>query len=72
MVCIASDVDPIELVVWLPALCKKMEARSRRGTKPSIVEEWFLIVVIAPSTRVEARPSLDARRGLLPRCPTAS
>ena len=25
MVCIASDVDPIELVVWLPALCKKMD-----------------------------------------------
>ena len=25
LVCIASDVDPIELVVWLPALCKKMD-----------------------------------------------
>lgn len=25
LVCIASDVDPIELVVWLPALCRKME-----------------------------------------------
>ena len=24
MVAIAHDVDPIELVVWLPALCKKM------------------------------------------------
>ena len=24
MVVIAHDVDPIELVVWLPALCKKM------------------------------------------------
>eukprot|EP00192_Tetraselmis_astigmatica_P019117 CAMPEP_0117662296 /NCGR_PEP_ID=MMETSP0804-20121206/7980_1 /TAXON_ID=1074897 /ORGANISM="Tetraselmis astigmatica, Strain CCMP880" /LENGTH=259 /DNA_ID=CAMNT_0005469191 /DNA_START=172 /DNA_END=951 /DNA_ORIENTATION=+ len=24
LVCIAHDVDPIELVVWLPALCKKM------------------------------------------------
>ena len=24
MVCIAHDVDPIELVVWLPALCRKM------------------------------------------------
>ena len=23
--CIASDVDPVELVVWLPALCKKMD-----------------------------------------------
>ena len=25
MVVIAADVDPIELVVWLPALCRKME-----------------------------------------------
>jgi large subunit ribosomal protein L7Ae len=25
MVCIAHDVDPIELVVWLPALCRKMD-----------------------------------------------
>jgi large subunit ribosomal protein L7Ae len=24
-VVIASDVDPIELVVWLPALCRKMD-----------------------------------------------
>eukprot|EP00983_Pelagomonas_calceolata_P000260 8515-Pelagomonas_calceolata.AAC.4 len=24
MVVIAHDVDPLELVVWLPALCKKM------------------------------------------------
>lgn len=24
LVCIASDVDPIELVVWLPALCRRM------------------------------------------------
>ena len=25
MVVIAHDVDPIELVVWLPALCRKMD-----------------------------------------------
>merc|ERR1711908_137579 len=25
LVVIAADVDPIELVVWLPALCRKME-----------------------------------------------
>jgi large subunit ribosomal protein L7Ae len=25
LVCIAHDVDPIELVVWLPALCRKMD-----------------------------------------------
>jgi len=25
LVCIAHDVDPIELVLWMPALCRKME-----------------------------------------------
>merc|ERR1712178_241269 len=25
LVCIAHDVDPIELVVWLPAVCRKMD-----------------------------------------------
>ena len=25
LVIIAHDVDPIELVVWLPALCKRMD-----------------------------------------------
>mmetsp|Transcript_4584 Transcript_4584/g.6503 ORF Transcript_4584/g.6503 Transcript_4584/m.6503 type:complete len:261 (+) Transcript_4584:73-855(+) len=25
LVCIACDVDPIELVMWLPALCRKMD-----------------------------------------------
>ena len=24
LVCIAHDVDPIELVIWLPALCRQM------------------------------------------------
>lgn len=39
MVCIAHDVNPIELVVWLPALCRKMDipfcivkGKSRLGT----------------------------------------
>jgi large subunit ribosomal protein L7Ae len=39
MVIIAHDVDPIELVVWLPALCRKMnvpfcivKGKSRLGT----------------------------------------
>mmetsp|Transcript_32221 Transcript_32221/g.102729 ORF Transcript_32221/g.102729 Transcript_32221/m.102729 type:complete len:271 (-) Transcript_32221:1468-2280(-) len=25
LVCVASDVEPVELVVWIPALCKKMD-----------------------------------------------
>ncbi|PWA80494.1 regulator of chromosome condensation (RCC1) family protein [Artemisia annua] len=40
LVIIAHDVDPIELVVWLPALCRKMEipycivkGKSRLGTR---------------------------------------
>lgn len=39
LVCIAHDVDPIELVIWLPALCRKMDVpfcivkgKSRLGT----------------------------------------
>jgi hypothetical protein len=41
MVVIAHDVDPIELVVWLPALCKKMGVPycivkvGRRGARQS-------------------------------------
>ena len=41
LVVIAHDVDPIELVVWLPALCRKMEipycivkGKSRLGSVP--------------------------------------
>lgn len=34
MVVIAHDVDPLELVVWLPALCKKM------GVPYAIVKVW--------------------------------
>ena len=39
LVCIAHDVDPIELVIWLPALCKQMnvpycivKGKARLGT----------------------------------------
>ena len=42
MVAIAHDVDPVELVVWLPALCKKMgvpycivKVRARDGMRPT-------------------------------------
>lgn len=50
LVVIAHDVDPIELVVWLPALCRKMEipycivkGKSRLG---SVI---FLIVSVLGS-----------------------
>jgi ribosomal protein L7Ae-like RNA K-turn-binding protein len=38
LVVIAHDVDPIELVVWLPALCKKMNVP-------------YIIVKVWPSAR---------------------
>lgn len=45
LVVIAHDVDPIELVVWLPALCRKMEipycivkGKARLGSVSNI---WF-------------------------------
>ena len=36
LVVIAHDVDPIELVLWLPALCKK------QGIPYCIVKVWLL------------------------------
>merc|ERR1711956_150773 len=44
LVCIAHDVDPIELVMWLPAVCRKMDipycivkSKSRLG---ALVHQW--------------------------------
>jgi large subunit ribosomal protein L7Ae len=49
LVVIAHDVDPIELVVWLPALCRKMEVpyaivkgKSRLGAVISL--NFFLCI----------------------------
>jgi len=43
---IAHDVDPIELVVWLPALCRKMEipycivkGKARLGTVSIFIDQ---------------------------------
>nr|GMD08051.1 60S ribosomal protein L7a-1 [Ipomoea batatas] len=49
LVVIAHDVDPIELVVWLPALCRKMEipycivkGKARLGSVSMLSFVWML------------------------------
>jgi large subunit ribosomal protein L7Ae len=66
LVCIASDVDPIELVVWLPALCKKMEVpycivknKSRLGT---VVHQKTCAVCAITSVGKEDQHKLDQLR----------
>jgi ribosomal protein L7Ae-like RNA K-turn-binding protein len=41
LVVIAHDVDPIELVIWLPALCKK------QGIPYCIVKVWTWPAIMA-------------------------
>lgn len=48
---IAHDVDPIELVVWLPALCRKMEipycivkGKARLGTVSLLWFEYLYMI----------------------------
>jgi hypothetical protein len=60
LVVIAHDVDPIELVVWLPAVCKKMNVpyiivkvppplslagAARRSTRKASIDAYCLFVV---------------------------
>ena len=47
MVAIAHDVDPVELVVWLPALCKKMGVP-------------YCIVKVLPGNRLRTAASLSS------------
>ncbi|XP_075515242.1 large ribosomal subunit protein eL8y-like [Primulina tabacum] len=55
LVVIAHDVDPIELVVWLPALCRKMESpycivkgKARLGTVCSSMELLCILFIRRP------------------------
>ena len=50
LVVIAHDVDPIELVVWLPALCRKMEipycivkGKARLGSVSTIKSVFLML-----------------------------
>jgi len=59
LVCIAHDVDPIELVMWLPAVCRKMDipycivkSKSRLG---ALVHQKTATAVALTSVRSEDR-----------------
>lgn len=64
LVAIAHDVDPLELVLWLPALCKK------QNVPFCIVKARPVIVVRGPAVRCVLPPSPAAvavrRAHLLP------
>eukprot|EP00955_Chlamydomonas_euryale_P075544 362355-Chlamydomonas_euryale.AAC.13 len=67
MVVIAHDVDPIELVVWLPALCKKMGvpyAIVKVGRRLSRRRAWLSAML------KEVSRSQGERRGRLAGVPT--
>jgi len=60
---IAHDVDPIELVLWLPALCRKMEipycivkSKSRLG---ALVDKKTSAVVALTDIRKEDQQKLE-------------
>merc|ERR1719218_326986 len=59
LVCIAHDVDPIELVMWLPAVCRKMDipycivkSKSRLG---ALVHKKTATAIALTSVRPEDR-----------------
>jgi len=63
LVVIAHDVDPIELVVWLPALCRKMnvpycivKGRARLG---HVVHKKSVSALAVTEVRKEDQPKLD-------------
>merc|ERR1712168_442489 len=63
LVVIAHDVDPIEIVVWLPALCRKMgvpycivKGKARLG---KLVHKKTATAVALTSVRTEDKSSLD-------------
>ena len=62
LVIIASDVDPVELVIWLPALCRKMDIpycivknKSRLGT---VVHQKNATVLALTHVKKEDEPTL--------------
>ena len=64
LVCIAHDVDPIELVLWLPAVCRKMDipycivkSKSRLG---ALVHKKVATAVALTSVRPEVRATARA------------
>jgi len=63
LVVIAHDVDPIELVVWLPSLCRKMDvpycivkSKARLG---SLIHKKTATAIAVTEVRKEDQPKLD-------------
>lgn len=65
-VAIASDVDPIELVLWLPALCRKMDVPyvivKNKGRLGTLVHQKKAAVVALTDVRGEDKAKLDTLR----------
>lgn len=63
LVVIASDVDPVELVVWLPALCRKMGVPyvivNNKGRLGSLVHQKKATAVALTSLKAEDNAALD-------------
>jgi large subunit ribosomal protein L7Ae len=63
LVVIASDVDPIELVVWLPALCRKMGVPyvivNNKGRLGALVHQKKAAVVAVTAVGKEDSGALD-------------
>ena len=62
-VAIASDVDPIELVCWLPALCRKMQVPyvivNNKGRLGKLVHQKKAAAVALTTVRPEDKAALD-------------
>jgi len=68
LVVIAHDVDPIELVVWLPALCRKLDipycivkGKARLG---QVVHKKTATALVLTQVRKEDAKQLDYLRGV--------
>jgi len=66
MVAIAHDVDPIELVVWLPALCKKMGVPYCivKARAPALPRRMVLIPPVCNLWRLEQTQSPGVSRNM--------
>merc|ERR1712100_106986 len=73
LVLIAHDVDPLEIVIWLPALCRKMQvpyamSRERPVSVKLLARRPPLLLLSPPSRRT---PRLTSPRLLIPSRPTS-
>ena len=63
LVVIASDVNPIELVVWLPTLCRKLGVPyvivNNKGRLGSVVHLKTSAVLAVTDVKQEDKPALD-------------